>query len=318
MGFATKNLIRLLLLAGLLILPGVTAASAGIETSFGSDIPLSGYSTSGPFVYLFLTGPNIPENGVALHDITKRSDMGYFTRVSVDGDDRWSYTWHTASINGRLDAGTYTVWVVDTPNDRSRLAYADFGTISVTLGKPSIRVDTPALPGAMELQSVPDGAAVAVNGEDRGMTPLTLREVQPGSYTLTFSRPGFETLTTRVSVEQGRISDVRVTLVPETGTLAVNSTPSGARVLLDGTDAGLSPVILTNITAGNHSVSIQKGGYIPADQGVNVTGGKVSTVDVYLKPQQAQTASTRAAGSGIVTAAGAVLVILLCTGRRFR
>ena len=105
------------------------AAYSGIQTVMGDEVTISGAATSGPYVYLFLTGPNLPENGVALHDITKRADQGYFTKVSVDGDDRWSYTWHTGSINGKLDEGTYTIWVVSGPNDRSRLAQADYRTI---------------------------------------------------------------------------------------------------------------------------------------------------------------------------------------------
>ena len=112
------------------------------QVAMGDEVPISGYATSGPYVYLFLTGPNLPENGVALHDITKRADQGWFTRVSVDGDDHWSYTWHTGSIGGRLDEGTYTIWVVSGPNDRSRLAEADYRTISVTLGKPFVSVET--------------------------------------------------------------------------------------------------------------------------------------------------------------------------------
>ena len=76
-------------------------------------------------MYLFLTGPNLPVNGVALNDITARADKGYFTEVSVDSNDHWEYPWGTNAIDERLDAGTYTVWVVNRPLDRSQLAKAD-------------------------------------------------------------------------------------------------------------------------------------------------------------------------------------------------
>src|SRR5512136_1669028 len=134
------------LIAALLFL-GSAAANPGIQTVMGDEVTISGYATSGPYVYLFLTGPNLPENGVALHDISKRADQGGFTKVSVDGEDHWTYTWHTGSIGGRLDEGTYTIWVVSEPADRSNLDYADFRTISVTLGKPYVSVETPVQPG---------------------------------------------------------------------------------------------------------------------------------------------------------------------------
>jgi hypothetical protein len=70
-------------------------------------IPLSGYSYDSSAVYLFLTGPNLPVNGVALNEITARADEGHFTEVSVDSNDHWEYQWGTKAIGGRLDAGTY-------------------------------------------------------------------------------------------------------------------------------------------------------------------------------------------------------------------
>jgi hypothetical protein len=305
------------LIAGMLFLAGGAVAS-GIQVALGDEIEIAGYATSGPYVYLFLTGPNLPVNGVALHDITQRADQGGFTKVSVDGDDHWRYTWHTGSINGRLDEGTYTVWVVSGPNDRSRLAWADYRTLSVTLGKPFVSVDTPVKPGGMNLQSIPDGASLMVNGEYRGKTPLTISGLGPGNYAVTFSRFGFMELSVQVPVEQGKIAEVTAALQPKTGTLVVNSTPAGARVLLDGTDAGLVPVFLANISAGNHTIRLEKDGYVTAAQEVGITAGQVSRAEVSLDPVPVST--TRAAGL-VPAMAGAFIVILLgiaCNRRRDR
>jgi hypothetical protein len=309
-----------MLIAGILLLSGSALADSGIQTTSGSDVPLSGYSSAGPFVYLFLTGPNLPENGVALNDITKRADQGGFTKVSVDGNDHWSYTWHTASVGGRLDDGTYTVWVVDGPNDRSRLAWADYRTISVTLGRPTVSVDTPVQPGGMDLQSIPDGASLMVNGEYQGKTPLRMSDLTPGSYTVTFSRFGYVDLTTQVPVGQGQIAEVNATLQPETGTLAVNSTPPGARVLLDGEDAGLSPVILANISADNHTVMLEKDGYINATRQVRITAGRTNPVEVSLVQAPLSPVTTRSAGlvPALAGAFSVILVSIACRHRRTR
>jgi hypothetical protein len=303
-------LMTTMLIAGILFLAGNAAASPGIQVAMGDDVSLSGYATSGPYVYLFLTGPNLPVNGVALHDISKRADQGGFTRVSVDGDDHWSYTWHTGSIGGRLDEGTYTIWVVSGPNDRSRLAWADYRTLSVTLGKPYVSVDTPAQPGGMNLQSVPDGASLMVNGEYRGKTPLKISGLSPGNYAVTFSRFGFREVATQVTVDPGTIAEVNATLQPETGTLVVNSTPPGARVLLDGINAGLSPVLLENISADHHTVSLEKDGYTAAVREVRIDAGQVSPVEVSLDPVPVRLPTTRAAGL-VPALSGAFFIILL-------
>lgn len=324
--------LRILLLLFLLVC-GPAAMSccamvpAGIRTTMGDEVPLSGSCTSSPFVYLFLTGPNLPENGVALHDISKRADRGYFTKVSVDGDDRWSYRWHTGSINGRLDEGTYTIWVVDAPNDRSRLAFADYRTISVTLGKPFITVDTPPLPGTMDLKSDPDGAMVTVNGENRGKTPLRLEGLPPGTFTVIFSLPGYRETSAQVTVQGGAVSEVTATLGPETGSLFVNSTPPGARVLLDGSVAGFTPAVLENVTAGNHTVTLEKDGYAPVTRQVSPSSGLRVPVDAVLEPIPAAAAPaaalpapTQAAGPVARSVAGTLLagVLVIVFSRRDR
>lgn len=302
-----KSLVTTVLIAGMLFLSSGAVAS-GIQVAMGEDVEIAGYATSGPFVYLFLTGPNLPVNGVALHDLSKRADQGGFTKVSVDGDDHWAYTWHTGSMNGRLDEGTYTVWVVSGPNDRSRLAEADYRTLSVTLGKPVVSVDTPVQPGGMNLQSVPDGASLVVGGEYRGKTPLTISGLSPGNYAVTFSRFGFMELSVQVPVEQGKIAEVTATLQPKTGTLVVNSTPPGARVLLDGAEIGLSPLVRENISADNHTVMLDLDGYVTAARQVMIPVGQVGSVEVSLDPVPVST--TRAAGL-VPAMAGAVCVILL-------
>ena len=194
----------LVLVAGIVFLVSSAAGSPGIQAALGDKVTISGYSYGSPWVYLFLTGPNLPVNGVALNDITKRADQGGFTIVDVDGNNHWVYNWNTASPGGRLDAGTYTIFVVNGPNDRSRLAEADYSTISVTLGEPSIAVETPTLPGGMDLRSVPDGASLVVNGEYRGKTPMTISDLAAGTYNVTFSRFGFVEVSTPVPGPAGK------------------------------------------------------------------------------------------------------------------
>jgi hypothetical protein len=308
----------MLVLAGLLLVTGASAAP-GIQASLGDIIPLSGYSYGSQTVYLFLTGPNLPVNGVALDDITKHADEGGFTRVPVDSNDHWSYKWGTGSCGGRLDEGTYTVWVVSGPNDRSRLGQADYSTISVTLGTPSISIDTPVQPGSMDLRSVPDGASVMMGEKYLGKTPLTVSALAPGTYDVIFSQFGYEKFSTRVPVAAGRISEVTATLVPDTGSLAITSVPAGAGVLVDGRDIGLAPVTAGNLTAGNHTIAVSRDGYLTFQQTVTVSPGRILPLSVGLSPLPRQTTATpRAAGAAALPVIAGCVALLLLTryGRR--
>jgi len=283
-------------LACCLLITGASAAP-GIQASLGDIIPISGYSSGSQTVYLFLTGPNLPVNGVALEDISKRADEGGFTRVTVDSNDRWAYRWSTAGIGGQLGEGTYTVWVVNSPNDRSRLNGADYSTIPVTLKKPSVAIDTPLLPGTMDLRSIPDGASVVIGEKYYGQTPLTVSALAPGTYDCTFSKYGYRKFSTRLTVEAGRITGVTATLVQDTGALAITSVPAGAGVLVDGKNAGMTPLMAENLTGGDHTVAVSLDGYTSLQQTVAVITGQTLPVTIRLSPSPPQkTETTRAAG----------------------
>ena len=285
----------------------------------GDTVPLSGNSYGSQTVYLFLTGPNLPANGVALNNVNARADEGHFTQVSVDSNDHWTYKWGTNAVGGSLNAGTYTVWVANGPNDRSHLSTADYSTISVSLGIPSIAVLTPSVPGTIVFNATPVEASVVINGVYKGSTPLVLEGVDPGTYTVTLSHFGYRKFSTPIKVESGKLTEVNATLVPETGTIAVNTSPAGARILIDGVAVGIAPVTLTNIAVGNHTLTIEREGYTPIEQPVRVIVDQITATDVALVPVSAfPTVPLRAAGLGAATVLGCSAAFLLIVVYRTR
>ena len=54
----------------------VSAADASIEAELGDTLNLHGLSYTGNSVYLFMTGPGLPENGVTLTDVSQLADQG--------------------------------------------------------------------------------------------------------------------------------------------------------------------------------------------------------------------------------------------------
>jgi hypothetical protein len=70
--------------------------------------------------------------------------------------------------------------------------------------------------------------------------------------------------------------------VPTTGTLSITSTPSGARVQLDGNAVGTTPLTLDEIEAGTHNVVFSREGYETSSMQVTVTPGSVRDMQVAL------------------------------------
>jgi hypothetical protein len=68
------------------------------------------------------------------------------------------------------------------------------------------------------------------------------------------------------------------------GQLAIDSTPQGAQVQLDGrSDAGwVTPLALTNLQPGQHSISLSKPGYSSDLRTINVASGNRTTSVVHL------------------------------------
>jgi hypothetical protein len=302
-----------IILIGCLLLAGSTVAAAGIQVYMGDIVTLQGYSYGSPTVYLFLTGPNLPVNGVALDNINARADEGHFTEVDVDSNDHWIYHWGTNAMGGRLDAGAYTVWVVNSPTDRSHLNGAEYSTISVGLDTPGITIapqPIPLAPGIMVLSSSPNETSVVVNNAYKGKTPLRLGGLTPGIYNVTFSRFGYYPFSTPVKVEPGSVSDVVASLEQQTGGLLINTSPAGARVMIDGGDAGISPRTITSLTTGNHTLNVSAAGYTSQELPVHVSVNQTRTINLELVPVSPNSELWIAVGLAIILA-GVIGVLLI-------
>ncbi|NYT17379.1 MAG: hypothetical protein GKC06_05170, partial [Methanomicrobiales archaeon] len=151
-----------LLIAAVFLL--IAFPAMAVTVPLGDTLPLSGSAPGADSVYLFLTGPNLPANGVKLDDISVPVITGVpstFAQAPVDANGNWEYTWYTRTTGGLVDAGTYTVYVVTEPVGRRDLGSADsYATIPVTLTWPTLTI----LPGGITISSEPSGAEVWVDG----------------------------------------------------------------------------------------------------------------------------------------------------------
>jgi hypothetical protein len=130
----------ILLLIALVIAP----AASAVTVYPGSEVTIAGTSTGSDTVYLFVTGPNLPATGGRLedpHTPVRSGDPASFTTVTVGADDGWTYRWKTDDAG--LDPGTYTVYAVEAPVDRSNLSGHGYTTIPVTIGTPPGTLVTP-------------------------------------------------------------------------------------------------------------------------------------------------------------------------------
>jgi hypothetical protein len=107
---------------------------------------------------------------------------------------------------------------------------------------------------------------VLIDNVYHGSTPLIVEEIEPGIYGVTFSRFGYAKLFTPVRVESGKTTEVSGKLISVTGSLDITTSPAWARILLDAVNLGITTVSRPNMTAGNHTLTVVKEGYVTAEQ----------------------------------------------------
>ncbi len=146
----------------------------------------------------------------------------------------------------------------------------------------------PATPGRLLVRSTPAGAVVTIDGMRRGTTPLALRDMAIGTYTVQVSREGFQPVERRVSLSSDQPSgSLALTLAPVRsraaaaptasaglGSIAVLSRPAGATVYLDERPIGKTPLSVAEIAAGSHAVRLELAGHRRWATTVTVVSGE--------------------------------------------
>ena len=146
----------------------------------------------------------------------------------------------------------------------------------------------PVTTGSISCTTTPSGASVTLDGtlQTGVITPATLTNVSAGSHTVTFALSGYNACPVTVSVTAGATATASCTLVPvvTTGSISCTTNPSGASVTLDGTlqTGAITPVTLTNVSAGSHTVTFALSGYNACPVTVSVTAGATATASCTL------------------------------------
>lgn len=126
----------------------------------------------------------------------------------------------------------------------------------------------------IQITSVPDGASVYVNGEDTGeVTPAALEKNKaPADYLVRLELDGYEPFEQKVSLKPGEPSIVHAKLNPNTaGSLVMNSKPEGAKISIDGKNAGISPLTVKGLDMNKpHKLLVEKEGYEPFEKDVEL------------------------------------------------
>ena len=167
--------------------------------------------------------------------------------------------------------------------------------------------------GRLLVRSSPSGASVTVDGVEKGETPLALRDLEMGAHNIAIGKRGYTAESRRISITTGRPSrslDVRLSAaapaakpVPSTpatigkpaaaptktaastGSLTVDSRPTGASVTINGKASGKTPLTI-DLPPGDYQVLMTLAGFRNFATTVRVVAGERARAAYSLTAQE--------------------------------
>ena len=176
----------------------------------------------------------------------------------------------TTPYQGRHNAGNYNV-MLQSPLYHEHTAQFELDEGS-TVELPSINL-RPRF-GYWQVSSNPPGAEVYLSGRMVGTTPLERAEIGSGPHELSVSLPLHHEYRESFTIEDGDDRSFNINLEPAFGELTITSDPSGARVSIDGRDAGVTPYSNPQKPSGSYNVILEMDLYSDAREQVTVSDGR--------------------------------------------
>lgn len=159
--------------------------------------------------------------------------------------------------------------------------------IDVVAGQPLTLpgVDLVPADAVLVLASDPAGAAVTVDGQWRGETPVELVVAPRRALAVKVGKAGYEDATLAVEIAPGERREESLRLAPRMGEVQVDARPPDAELLVDGEPRGRASQTLSLIAL-PHEIVIRRQGYLPHKQTVTPRPGFSQAVKVALKSEE--------------------------------
>jgi hypothetical protein len=139
------------------------------------------------------------------------------------------------------------------------------------------------------LMTVPEGAAIIVDGKSMGTSNVTIGLSQ-GNHNVKITKPGYREMVADLTVEAAEAGPLKqefrlVPQTPELGTLEVTSDPQEAEVFLDDSDVPTGRTrLVKRLPGGKVLVTVRMAGYQDRRDEVEVRVGQKSLLHSLLKP----------------------------------
>lgn len=190
-----------------------------------------------------------------------------------------------------MDRGTTPITLFDVKPGRHHLKYRlagyeekdrFFDTTESPLVEKNVVLDEEK--GLLLLKTDPAGCDVQVDGVSVGVTPCLITHLAAkDAYTVRLRKAGYQSQTISVRFD-GRKPLVREErLILASGTIDIQSEPSGAEVMVNGIARGTTPVRVTDVAKGRAVVKFHLDGFEDEIRELAINAGDVQNLPVVLR-----------------------------------
>lgn len=188
-------------------------------------------------------------------------------------------------------AGTHQLTVSATGYDPAvaTVHVPEGGTFSIDL-----QLNLTPTTGSLLIGAVPANAEVLIDGVSFGGADHLIEALRPGSHQLILRADGYQQYQSDITITAGRTLSVNATLAPllGQGSLNVTSFPLGASVTVDGVYRGLAPLVVPDLSAGTHQLTVGADGYNDLSVPVQIRAGQELPYTARLVPRPVSTTVT--------------------------
>lgn len=130
----------------------------------------------------------------------------------------------------------------------------------------------------------PEGAQVFLNGMLKGASPVVIERIPDGDVSLEVRAAGYKNSRQDLRVSAGDNETVTATLDPQPASLQVVTIPAGARVYVDNSYKGESPVRVAELVPGSYRVRVELAAHDPAARTIELGRAMDVTEEFRLVP----------------------------------
>ena len=137
--------------------------------------------------------------------------------------------------------------------------------------------------GSLMVESNPPNAIIFVDGKEIGHTPEIIMSSAKGTHAIEVRLEGYDIWKKTLDIEPGEEKSVTAVLQIKSGTLIINSKPSGGTIILDGEEKGTTPGNLKGLKTGAHQIEVKMDGYGAWSESVEINADRENKLTAELQ-----------------------------------